>query len=145
MWDRVVPISEISWVGASSHVQWEDVNQALCTEPDTWKPLNAVHFPHCRSDRKVSVLLRERSNTTANNQMLNDEAALSLAVPPLAKANVTDKMAPKSRSCSLRQLHVHIIFAWVRVFLPWYFDFWSQITGCPVHYWMFSRSLASTR
>ena len=109
------------------------MHQALCTEPDTQKPLSAVHFPHCRSDRKVSVLIWERSNTTANNQMLNDKAALCLAVPPLATPNVTDEMVPKSRSCSLRQLHVHIIFVWVRAFPPWYFDVCSQTAGCPVH------------
>ena len=87
------------WVEAlASQVHREDGRQALCMEPDAWKPPDTVHCPHCRSGWNVSVLILEWSNSTAKKQMLNDTATLSLVLLPLATPNLTREMLPKSRS-----------------------------------------------
>ena len=65
---------------------------------------------HTAGVAETSVLILERSNSTANNQMLNDTATLSLVLLPLATPNLTHEMLPKSRSCPLEQLHVHSTF-----------------------------------
>ena len=84
--------------GTGTKVHWEDGRQALCTEPDAWRPPDTVHCPHCRSGWNVSVLILEWSNSTAKKQTLNDTATLSLVLLPLATPNLTREMLPKSRS-----------------------------------------------
>ena len=129
-------------VEALSQVHWEDGRQALCMEPDAWKPLDTVHCPHCRSGWNIcfnpgAVQLHcKQPDAKWHSHTLPGPPATGHTKPHSWDAPKIKVLPTGTTSCPL-------YFSWARVFLPGYPEFWSQLAlcscGCPVHCRVLSR------